>query len=227
MFGDTLKELRESRDMTQKQLAELVGISDRIVGYYEANDRFPKDGNLIMRFAEIFNVTIDYLLGYSVKVANQRLQQHIKSYLLDPTDIVIQKSKQTSFSSNDCVTVPILGTIKGGYDLYGDQQVLGYEKLPKERVQDGEYFFLKVTGRSMIDDGIKEGYRVLVRRQDFVDNGKVAVVIVNGNEGTLKRVFYQKDMVILQASNSDIPPRIVRPDEILIQGQVVKVEFDI
>jgi len=75
---------------------------------------------------------------------------------------------------------------------------------------------------------IKEGYRVLVRRQNFVEDGKIAVVMINGDEGTLRRVFYQdNELVLLVASNSNIPPRAFKPKEVLVQGQVIKVEFDL
>lgn len=125
------------------------------------------------------------------------------------------------------VYIPVLGTIKAGYDSIAQQEVIGHELVPREAVQDGEYFFLLVTGDSMIEDGIRDGFRVLVKHQNFVENGKIGVVIVNGDEGTLKRVFYQDGMVILQAGNKNIPPRIVRQEDIRIQGQVTKVEFDV
>lgn len=144
--------------------------------------------------------------------------------------------KETSFeeysferSSPDfcMVQVPVLGTIKAGYNLLAEQQIIDYEYVHSDWVKDGEYFFLVVTGDSMIDEGIKEGYRVLVRRQDFVEQGKLAVVLINGDEGTLKRVFYQDKMVILQSSNSKIPPRLEPIENVRIQGQVMKVEWDI
>lgn len=125
------------------------------------------------------------------------------------------------------VQVPVLGTIKAGYDLLAEQQVIGHEWVPKDYVRDGEYFFLKVTGDSMIDEGIREGYRVLVKRQNFVDEGKIGVVLINGDEATLKRIFYRDNTLILQASNRNVPPRVVPIDEARIQGQVIKVEWDV
>ncbi|MNW15587.1 LexA repressor [compost metagenome] len=79
----------------------------------------------------------------------------------------------------------------------------------------------------MIDEGIAEGMRVLVRKQRTCQHGKIGVVIVNGDEGTLKRVYYDDDNVILQASNKSIPPRVYPLDEVMIQGQVVQVQFDV
>lgn len=62
-FGDKLKELRLQKGLTQKQLGDLINISDRVIGYYESNDRFPKDPSTLKQIANIFNVSVDYLIG--------------------------------------------------------------------------------------------------------------------------------------------------------------------
>ncbi|EGD49750.1 helix-turn-helix domain protein [Ruminiclostridium papyrosolvens DSM 2782] len=62
-FGDRLRELREERDITQKKLGELINVSARVIGYYEANDRFPRDENVLKTLADFFNVSVDYLVG--------------------------------------------------------------------------------------------------------------------------------------------------------------------
>ncbi|MNC76263.1 LexA repressor [compost metagenome] len=69
--------------------------------------------------------------------------------------------------------------------------------------------------------------RVLVKKQNTCQQGKIGVVIVNGDEGTLKRIFYEGDNIILQAANKNIPPRILPIEDVMIQGQVTKVEFDV
>lgn len=63
LFGDRLKMLREDKDITQKQLGQIVGVSDRVIGYYESNNRFPKDENTLKALADYFGVSLDYLLG--------------------------------------------------------------------------------------------------------------------------------------------------------------------
>lgn len=63
LFGDRLKMLREDKDITQKQLGQIVGVSDRVIGYYESNNRFPKDENTLKSLADYFGVSLDYLLG--------------------------------------------------------------------------------------------------------------------------------------------------------------------
>lgn len=63
LFGDRLKKLREDKGLIQAELGKLIGVSDRVVGYYEANDRFPKKPETLQKISEVFNVSVDYLLG--------------------------------------------------------------------------------------------------------------------------------------------------------------------
>jgi len=63
LFGDRIKQLRNNADMTQAELGKLIGVSDRVLGYYEVNERFPRKQEVIARFAEVFNVSVDYLIG--------------------------------------------------------------------------------------------------------------------------------------------------------------------
>lgn len=63
IFGEHLKKLRDEKGITQKDLGNYVGVSDRVIGYYESNDRFPKDENVLKKIAKYFNVSLDYLMG--------------------------------------------------------------------------------------------------------------------------------------------------------------------
>ncbi len=64
-FGNRLKMLRNEKQITQKELGSIINISERVIGYYESDDRFPKDDKVIIALSEYFNVSIDYLLGKS------------------------------------------------------------------------------------------------------------------------------------------------------------------
>lgn len=60
-FGERLRELRKSRHMTQKELGKALFISERVISYYEQNERFPNDTMTLIRIAEFFDVSVDYL----------------------------------------------------------------------------------------------------------------------------------------------------------------------
>lgn len=89
-FGVRLKELREEKGITQRELGNIVNVSDRVIGYYESNDRFPKDENVLRKIADYFNVTVDYLLGRTgIKTAySERINESGSNiYRIDTTDL--------------------------------------------------------------------------------------------------------------------------------------------
>ena len=63
LLGDRIRKLREEAGMTQAELGKLIGVSDRVLGYYETNERFPKKQEVILNLARVFGVSTDYLLG--------------------------------------------------------------------------------------------------------------------------------------------------------------------
>lgn len=208
VFAERLRTLRQRLGLTQQELADQLGIHRATYGNYEAGNRDP-DFDTLLQMAEFFGCSVDYLLGRESRDGmNTNLMYH---------DV------------EEMVKIPVLGFIKAGYDLYAEQQVIGYEVVAKRDVIDGEYFYLMVTGDSMINEGIREGMRVLVRKQNWVDEGKIAVVLINGDEATLKRVYYNPGnrTVTLVASNPKYPPVTLPIDEVLIQGQVKRVEWDV
>lgn len=62
-FGDRLRKLREQKGITQKELGKVINTSDRVIGYYEANNRFPKDEFILKALADFFDVSVDFLVG--------------------------------------------------------------------------------------------------------------------------------------------------------------------
>ena len=98
-FGDRLKELREEKGITQKELGRIANISDRVIGYYEANNRFPKDEYVLKKLADFFDVSIDFLVD---RTPNRRsLDGFIAEsasaygiYLNDLPDEAIQRIKE-------------------------------------------------------------------------------------------------------------------------------------
>lgn len=63
LFGDRLRKLREDKGLIQAELGKLIGVSDHVVGYYEANARFPNKPDTLQKISNVLNVSVDYLLG--------------------------------------------------------------------------------------------------------------------------------------------------------------------
>jgi len=105
------------------------------------------------------------------------------------------------------VSIPIIGLVKAGPNGLAYEESLGFETAEEQDINGGRYFYLQVKGDSMIGEGIFEGDLALVREQPDVEDGELAVVIVDGEEGTLKRVYKSKGSIVLQAANPNYPPR--------------------
>ena len=142
-------------------------------------------------------------------------------------DLVEEQLPSDAISYAPTQRIPILGRISAGLPLYADEQIEGYTYTDLNH--GGEYFALRVHGDSMDALGIKEGYLVIVRRQDYVDNGTICVVLVGDNEATMKRFYQDGDTVTLmpQSTNPKHMPQIynLKHTPIHIIGKVVKVEF--
>lgn len=203
---EIFERLLEERNVTAYRVAKETGITTATFTSWKQGKYTPKQDKL-QKIADYFEVSIDYLMGRTEDPAPIKMSNVIENVEL--------------------VRIPIFGEIKAGYNSLAQQDVIGYEIVSKDSVADGEYFFLIVKGDSMIEEGIREGMRVLVRKQRTCQHGKIGVVVVNGDEGTLKRVYYEDDNVILQAANRNIPPRVYPIDEVMIQGQVTQVVFDV
>lgn len=118
-----------------------------------------------------------------------------------------------------CARIPILGTVKGGFDRLAQQEYEGYE--PADVAAPDEYFFLRVTGDSMAPQ-IQAGDLALIHSQDTIESGQLGVVLLEDDEATLKRIVFSGRNVILQPFNSAYSPVVLRGDACRILGRVVR-----
>ena len=103
--------------------------------------------------------------------------------------------------------IPILGVIKAGVPAIARQQIEGYAAA--DVPEPGEYFYLRVSGDSMINAGIHTGDLVLIHQQSEAENGQIVACILRQEDATLKRFHRQGDWVILQPENAAYEPYIV------------------
>jgi repressor LexA len=116
------------------------------------------------------------------------------------------------------VTIPVVGTVAAGKPILAVEDCEEVFPLPQEFLAGGDGFMLRVRGESMIEDGIKDGDLVVVRRQQTVDDGEIAVALVD-NEATVKRFYRENGHIRLQPANSTMEPIFV--DDASIVGKVV------
>lgn len=120
--------------------------------------------------------------------------------------------------------LPILGRVAAGEPLLAEENVEGTFTISRDWVNGDEAFLLKVQGESMINAHILPGDYALVRRQATAENGEIVVALVN-DEATIKRVFFKKDLVVLQPEHPTMAPIQVRRGEKSFQivGKVVGI----
>ena len=126
---------------------------------------------------------------------------------------------------------PIVGVVKAGYDSFANQDIEGYEEVSKNDYDRGDYY-LRVKGDSMIGSRIYEGDLILVQKTSDVQSGELGVVMINGDEATVKRIIKKESMLILEASNPKVETRYFTADEVenlpvRIIGKVINVKMNI
>lgn len=113
------------------------------------------------------------------------------------------------------VKIPVIGRVAAGTGCFAENNIIDYEPIEARDVQDGEdYVFLRVVGDSMYPIFI-EGDLVLVRCQTSVDSGSYAVVIIDGEDGVVKKVVYGKDFIELHSINPMYPVRRFENEDVM------------
>lgn len=199
-FGDRLRELRLSKNMSMEELGDFFNISKQAVSSYEKTLSYPKIDNL-HKIADFFNVSTDYLLGR----------------LPIGSDNEVSQSKK--------ILIPLVGKVSAGVPIEAienpdDWLALDMElyKIPANGAAD--YFCLEVSGLSM-EPTIFEGEIVLVKKQPTLENRQVGVFLCNGCEATIKRYSYDNGNIFLVPDNKQYQALMYNKD-FTILGRVLK-----
>lgn len=125
------------------------------------------------------------------------------------------------------IMVPVLGYVRAGIPIEAVEEILDYEEISVAMSRQGEYFGLQIKGDSM-EPKFSEGDVVIVRKQEQVENGEIAVVLVNDNDATVKKVYCSANGIKLVSTNPTYDPFFYTPDEVnrlpvQIIGKVVEL----
>ena len=136
-------------------------------------------------------------------------------------EIVDKNPKNNNNNNNfsDVISIPLIGTIAAGEAIEAIEQSSDFISIPSSMTSpNSKYFGLKVKGLSMIDKGIFDGDIAVIRKTNNVENGKIAAVLTNENEVTLKTIKFDKDKVILIPANESYQKTEYKIGEIQVQG---------
>ena len=181
--GERIRSRREALGITQTELADALSTTKQNIYKYENGiiSNIPSDK--IEAMAEILKTTPAYLMGWE--------EETVLPPNIEPLGYM-QK-------------IPLVGQIACGTPILAEQNIEDYVDLPGHIRAD---FALTCKGESMIGAGIRTGDIVYIRKQEEVENGQIAAVMVGGDEATLKRVYTKPGVVQLVAENPNIAPAV-------------------
>ena len=126
-------------------------------------------------------------------------------------------------SKSNSSKVSVLGNIAAGTPIEAIQHEVDKVALPEDLQKNGEYFGLKVKGDSMIEAGINDGDTVIIKKTSTADTGQIAVVLIDEQEATLKRIRKKGNTIALEAANKNYDTKIYASNRIKIQGRLISL----
>ena len=201
-----LKELRKQRGLLQRDMANYLQVANSTYCYWEQG-KIEIDFTTLSKLADYFGVSVDYLLGR--------------------TDTPTQISQ--TYSENEMYSYSVVGTISAGYDGMANEEYIGEDLIvPPHLIKTrnpNDYFVLQIKGKSMFPL-FEDGDKVLIRRCETVESGKIAAVGYNGDEATVKKVEYiqGEDWMRLIPRNPEYPVKTIQGSDLAqcrIYGEVV------
>lgn len=193
--SDRLKSLMRSRNLRQIDILKLcepitrrtgVKIGKNDLSQYVSGKITPGQFKLSV-LAEALGVSEQWLMGY---------------------DVAGPKPPK-----NSPVRIPVLGYVRAGIPIEAVEQILDYEEISSELASTGDFFALSIKGDSM-EPKMSAGDVVIVRKQETVENGEIAVVLINGNDATIKKFYRTENGIKLIATNPAYDPFFFTPEEV-------------
>ncbi len=192
----TLLTLRKNKGLTQKDIADSLGISRQAYANYETGNREP-DLNTLKQLSDIFDVSVDYLLGNEVS------------------------------SNKKGIKIPVYGSVAAGIPIEAITDIEDYEEIDEDMARNGDHIALKIKGDSM-EPRMVNGDVVIVRLQPDACDGETAIVMVNGDEATCKKIKKTPEGIMLISTNPAYEPMFYSNKQIeelpiRILGKVVEL----
>lgn len=183
--GKLIYDRRTELGITQKEVADFVGVSEATVSRWESGHIDNMRRDRIAALSKILRLSPLAIMG------------------IDDTDL---SSRLPNMVPIDARTfrVPIVGRVAAGRPIVADEEIIGYEYIDNKYSKDGhEYFGLRIVGKSM-EPTIMDGDIVIVRRQNYVENGEIGIVLIDGEEATAKEVKESADGITLIGHNAAV-----------------------
>lgn len=199
---ERFKKLLDENNAKPSEIAKATGIPPSTFSDWKVGRSRPKLDK-IKKIADYFEVSYLWLSGDSNDV--------------HPRDT----------NDKEAIKIPILGTVIAGIPISAIEEIIGWEEISPKLASQGEYFALKIKGDSM-SPTMDAGDIVVVKKQQDVNSGDIAIVCVNGDEATCKKIIKHKDGISLVSLNPKYEPMYYDKNDIInkpihIIGKVIEL----
>lgn len=130
------------------------------------------------------------------------------------------KKRSVSIGRSSSVNIPLIGTVTAGQPVFAYENYEDYYSFPAGEFKGEDLFMLRVQGTSMIDAGIYNGDKIVVRRQQTAENGEIVVALVE-DSATVKRFYRRNGRIILHPENETMADMEFSPEQVSLLGKVV------
>ena len=205
-IGSNIKQLRESHGLTQAQLGQIAGVTDKAVSTWESDTKIPRMG-AVQKIADYFKLPKSAILD-------------------DDSETKVSSAIPPGFAPlPDMFRIPVIGQIACGEPITAEENIEGYASAPERWKAD---FALVCRGRSM-EPKITDGDLVAIRSDVRVETGQIAAVRI-GDEATLKKVYFYPERIVLRPINDEFEDIVFEGEEmssVSIEGKAVGLCRDI
>lgn len=180
-MGIFIKNRRNALGLTQKDVADFVGVSEGTVSRWESSNISNMRRDRIAKLADILHVSPTLIMG------------------------VDDNTKDDESAPTYIKHIPVLGNVVAGQPIEAIEDIIDWEDIDTRQSQFryGDFFGLRINGSSM-QPTLQDGDIVIVRKQSYIRNGEIGIVMVNGNEATVKEVREERNGITLVAHNAAV-----------------------
>ena len=215
-IGERIKNRRLELGLSVDELAKRIGKNRATVYRYESSDIENLPTGVLEPLAKALSTTPAYLIGWDKEEPPK-----------EPKNQNQNQRELTPVEYNPTHRIPVLGRISAGLPLYADEHIEEY--IYTELNGGADYFGLRVVGDSMNAARICEGDIIIVRQQEQVEDGEIAVVMVGDDDATVKRFHREGRRVMLTPQSYNPMHKIqvydLKETNIRIVGKVVEVVY--
>lgn len=188
-IGTTIKMLRENKNISQEELGNVLGVSDKTISSWEINRTEPKMG-IVQLLADYFGVSTDYLIKGDLS-----------------KDAMIYSKLNIDF-----IRIPLYSALCCGDGGFNEDNIIEMVAVPSKGLNPNlEYFAQLADGESMKDAGIGDGDLLVFERVNKIDNGVIGCFCIDLNKAMCKKYKEQEGMIILMPMNNDYEPKFIDP----------------